>query len=740
MTCASRTSSSSPVDQRDVELSAGAGGHHIEEVELGDRDVGGREQAGVVEGRAGAVEVAVFEGDARGDAVRTSGELARVDVRLLGERLADLAVGVDGAPAEEREPRRMHAEPNRQRRRHPGPEKAPAERDGVVGVVEQADAPAELREVRQDERGREPVADAEALLERALGQREGVAVLVALGRDDGEVVEGERARAVVSGALALLEDRGEDLLGLFDLAAADERDGAVHACAELARAIAGGGSDVRVLGEVALGLFPACVGEEELAESVARAEVGRDGRGLLAGLREREGEVRFLRCVRGVALGVRDLRELGGDGREHVRVGHLGATALEGDARGDEVAHRHGRATEQERDGDVLRSLAERRGALRPAVRFVGFAGVERALGGALAERQLRLGALVLDGAHPRGDHLAPDETVLGRLERAAVRVIAELGLATTEKERSGAGVSPRIVREAMLERLADADERLGRRGRDVHVLERVGVGREREEPALARDETGDLERAKRRSGSAEERQIVLVPAATAQRERDEEPAAFDRNLGGEIARRGVLRCGPPRLETDEVVVLERREGVSRERRDPAALVRVVERGADLVDLAAHVAHRVDARNEQHDERQAPLELSLRQLRGDRAIPRAGLRKRHENGCAPSLNDARDLRSALRRRAVDVAHAETRSDLAPHGVAVPRARRHDQRARRAHAPDEVSAKRFDRPIVDDMDEKNPALTARHPLIERREVACSGLSLRRHIPQQRCFNG
>ena len=193
------------VGQLRVELAFGACEHEVEEGNLRRREIGGLEVAGMFDGGRRTRDVSVLEGDAGCDALRATAELVRFDRALLGEGLAHLALCVDRSPAQEGEARGVEAEADRERGRHPRPEQAPPERDGVVGVVEEPDLPAEIREVREDERGREPVTDAEALLQRSFGEREGVAVLVTPCRDDREVVEREGAGPVIAGALALVE-------------------------------------------------------------------------------------------------------------------------------------------------------------------------------------------------------------------------------------------------------------------------------------------------------------------------------------------------------------------------------------------------------------------------------------------------------------------------------------------------------------------------------------------------------
>ena len=251
--------------------------------------------------------------------------------------------------------------------------------------------------------------------------------------------------------------------------------------------------------------------------------------------------------------------------------------ALERHARGDEIAHRDGCATEEQRDADVFGFLRDGRCGFGPAIRFVCFACVERALRCAHPKRELRVAPIRINGAHPRADDFTTNETVFCGFERATVRRVRELALATAKVKVRSARVRPGILREAMLESARDACARLGRCVRARRRFERLARGREREEPAVTPNETGNFERAERTRGAAEQRKIVLVPPATTQREREKERTCFERNFRDDVGRCDVLRRGPPRLEPDEVVVVERGERVCRERRDPAALVGFVE-------------------------------------------------------------------------------------------------------------------------------------------------------------------
>lgn len=185
--------------------------------------------------------------------------------------------------------------------------------------------------------------------------------------------------------------------------------------------------------------------------------------------------------------------------------------------------------------------------------------------------------------------------------------------------------------------------------------------------------------------------------------------------------------------------MFERRERFARERRDPTAFVRVVERWAHFVDFAVNVSHGVDARYEDHDERQAPI-VVLGDLGRDRTIPRARRGQREDDGSAPTVRHAGELRRALCWSALDLAHAEARGDVTPHrvGTGYAAARRDDERARRASTTNEMGAKRLDGAIVNDVHDDDSTIAARHALIECGEVERRRRLRFRNVPEKRYF--
>ncbi len=251
----------------------------------------------------------------------------------------DLALRGVRVPALERDARGDEAEVRAPLGRHPRPERAAAERDRVLGVIEQAELPAKLRQVADDARGRQAIAQAAAELEGALGQLEGVGVLVAPGGDDGEVVERERDGAEVAQALPLRVDLFEDRARLVEGAVREERDAAVQPRAQLRRGVAMRCRGQRVLGEMPVCVVPPGFGEEDLSERVAGLRDRLMRLGAVDGAGRTERALGGLAGGPELALEVSDLGQLGCDERGERRLARgveLARGAAQGDLRGHE--------------------------------------------------------------------------------------------------------------------------------------------------------------------------------------------------------------------------------------------------------------------------------------------------------------------------------------------------------------------------------------------------------------------
>src|SRR5262249_27759552 len=152
----------------------------------------GRFPLGAADPRVGGGDVAVFEGDARGEAVALAELAAVARAARAGDRARDLdlrfvraAAGEVDAGGDERDVRETHA-------RHRGTADLAAERERLLGFVDEADADAERGEVRDETREADLLADAAAHVDRVLRKAQGFGVVVRKNRDGREVRERER--------------------------------------------------------------------------------------------------------------------------------------------------------------------------------------------------------------------------------------------------------------------------------------------------------------------------------------------------------------------------------------------------------------------------------------------------------------------------------------------------------------------------------------------------------------------
>ncbi len=179
-------------------------------------DEGGFGVGPVLGGRALAVEqlacarqVSVLERDTGCHAVGLAQVLAGPGGLVLCQRAIGFTARLDRVPPHQRVARGLEGKVCRKPGGHARSQRAAPEGHGVLGVVEQPEAAAKLRQVAENARGGQAVADALAQLERALCEREGLRVVVPQRGEHREIVEREGDGADVAGALAVPENRLE---------------------------------------------------------------------------------------------------------------------------------------------------------------------------------------------------------------------------------------------------------------------------------------------------------------------------------------------------------------------------------------------------------------------------------------------------------------------------------------------------------------------------------------------------